>query len=579
MKSPNFTLLDRAKCAILCVMRTNQRKTIVIGHLNPDTDSIVSAIAYAALKRQQGNKNCIPARAGKLSPQTEYILQRFDVHPPKFIPDMFPKVEHFLPEGKAVTVQGNTALWDALELMDKEGLTAVPVVDRDGHYLNFLSHHSFAESLIHKSDPHRKAIIPTSISLLTKTLRAQPLLTFDADTVVKSRLLVAGCTRDAFEQVLKTEMPTNAIAVVENRESIIKLCLQYKVRAIVITSALPLSREMFIKAKEAQISVLISPYDITSTIYLALYSMPVSCMVQAPVKPVKASDSVRDILRDVQNSYTRSLPVINDNEIVIGSISEPDIYREPNTDIIMVDHNELSLAVQGLDQFRIIEVIDHHKLNNFPTKNPITFINRVVGATATVVACLYQEQKAIMTAPIAGLLLSAIITDTLGLQSPTTTDVDRNTADYLAGLLNLDVTELAQDIFSHAARLTDLSAEKLISMDSKAYAENGLNFTVAQIETGTTNEIHARLPELLAALEEARQKENLFFKALMVTDIVALNSILLVAGEPRLLGKISFPKVDGSPNIFLCRGIMSRKKQLLPLLMELIEGETAHGGR
>ncbi len=558
-------------------MNTTPRKTIVIGHLNPDTDSIVSAIAYAALKRQQGNKHCIPARAGKLSPQTEYILERFDVHPPLFIPDMYPKVEHFLPEGQAVVVQGNTALWDALELMDKEGLAAVPVVDREGHYLNFLSHHSFAESLVHKSDPHRKAIIPTSIALLAKTLRAQPLLTFECDTVIKSRLLVAGCTRDAFEQVLKTEMPANAIALVENRESILELCIQYKVRAIVLTSGLPLSREMHAKAKEAGISVLISPYDIASSVYLALYSMPVSSMVQAPVKPVKASDSVRDILRDVQNSPTRSLPVIDNNGIVIGIINEPDIYREPNTDIIMVDHNELSLAVQGLDQFRIVEVIDHHKLGNFPTKTPITFINRVVGSTATVVACLYQEQKAVLTAPIAGLLLSAIITDTLGLQSPTTTDVDRNMADYLAGLLNLDVAELAHDIFSNAARLTDLSAEKILSMDSKAYAEDGIRFTVAQIETGTFNEVQARLPELLEALQTKCKNEKLFFAALMVTDITALNSTLLVAGHERFINKISFPTLDGSPNIFLCRGIMSRKKQLLPLLMELLEGETVHG--
>lgn len=560
-------------------MNTNLRKTIVIGHRNPDTDSIVSAIAYAALKRQQGNKNCIPARAGKLAPQTEYILQRFGVKPPAFIPDMLPKVEHFLPDGEPLSVSGNTALWDALETMDRESLPAIPIVDREGHYLNVLSHHSFAESLIHKSDPHRKAIIPTSIALLAKTLRAQPLLTFDADTVIKSRLLVAGCSRETFEQVLKTEMPTNAIALVENRESIIELCIRYRVRAIVLTSGLPLSREMFAKAQEAGISVLISPYDIASTVYLTLYSMPVSSMAQVPVRPVKASDPVRDILPFVQESPTRSLPVVDDAGIVIGAINETDLYREPNVDIIMVDHNELSLAVEGLDQFRIVEVIDHHKLGNFPTKSPITFINRVVGSTATVVACLYQEQKAVMTRQIAGLLLSAIITDTLGLQSPTTTDVDRTMADYLAGLLNLEVSELAHDIFSNAARLTDLTTEKILTIDSKSYTEGGVSFTVAQIETGTSDEIQDRIPELLAALSEKCRQEKLFFAALMVTDITALNSILLVAGDERFIGKIPFPKLGQTPNAFLCRGIMSRKKQLLPLLLEQLTGTQFHGAR
>ena len=544
-----------------------QRKIIVIGHRNPDTDSIVSAIAYAALKRQQGYVNCTPARAGRLTPQTEYILRRFGVEPPTFIPDLLPKVSYFLPEGAPITVQANTALWDALELMDHHRLPAIPVVDSQGRYHAFLSHNTFTANIIHKTDPHRKAIIPTSIDLLIKTLRAQPLLTFNGQAVVKSRLLVAGSTKEAFEQVLKTELPTNAIAVVENRGSILELCIRYRVRAIVLTGGQPLPKEMFEKASAAGISVLISPYDIASTIYLALYSMPVSAMTTAETLAIRADDPVREILPAVQASPTRSLPVTDDEGRVIGTINERDLYKQPNLDIIMVDHNELSLAVEGMDQFHIVEIIDHHKLGNFPTHEPITFINRVVGSTATVVACLYQEQKATLTPAIAGLLLSAIITDTLALQSPTTTEVDRNMAEYLSGLLNLEVPALAHDIFSHASKLNDLSIEKILSVDTKTYEEEGVTFTVSQIETGTSNELGGRIPELLAALEARCKNEKRFFAALMVTDITALNSILLVAGDPRFIAKIPFPRL-GNENAFLCKGIMSRKKQLLPLLLE-----------
>ncbi|MEG1787702.1 MAG: putative manganese-dependent inorganic diphosphatase [Kiritimatiellia bacterium] len=543
------------------------RKTIVIGHRNPDTDSIVSAIAYATLKQQQGYVNCMPARAGKLTPQTEYILQRFAVPAPTFIPDMLPKVEYFMPEGDPIMVQEGTALWDALELMDRKQIPAIPVTDVHNHYLSFLSHHTFTENMVHKTDPHRKAIIPTSINLLINTLRAQPLLTFHADEVIKSRLLVAGSTKEAFEQILKTELPTNAIALVENRASILDLCIRYKVRAIVLTSGLPLSKETYAKAEEAGISVLISPYDIASTIYLMLYSMPVSTMATTSIHAVCTSDLVRDIHQFVQSSPTRSLPVVDEDNHVIGIINERDLYKQPNVDIIMVDHNELSLAVEGLDQFRIIEIIDHHKLGNFATHVPITFINRVVGSTATVIACLYQEQKATLTSPIAGLLLSAIITDTLALQSPTTTDVDRNMAEYLSGLLNLDIAELARDIFSHASRLTDLSVEKILSMDTKAYNEGSVSFSVSQIEIDTSDGLNARIPELLEALKARGTSEKLFFAALMVTDITALNSVLLVAGDQRFIAKIPFPKL-GADNVFLCKGIMSRKKQLLPLLIE-----------
>ena len=470
-------------------------------------------------------------------------------------------------EGAPNTVSADTALWDALELMDKHRLPAIPVVGRDGRYRAFLTHNTFTENIVHKTDPHRKAIIPTSLSLLARTLRAQPLLTFDADAVVKSRILVAGSTAVAFEQVLKTELPTNAIALVENRASILELCINHKVRAIVLTSGLPLSKEFFSRARDAGISVLISPYDIASTVFLTLYSMPVGTLSAAEVTPVRPDDPVRDVLPAVQASPARALPVVDDGGRVVGVINERDLYRQPNVDVIMVDHNELSLAVEGLDQFRVVEIIDHHKLGNFPTHDPIDFINRTVGSTATVVACLYQERKATLTPAIAGLLLSAIITDTLALRSPTATDVDRDMAEYLAGLLNLEVADLAHDIFSHASRLTDLPTDRILGMDAKRYDELGVAFTVAQIETGTTDELRPRIPELLDALETQTKAQRLFFAALMVTDITALNSVLLVAGEPRFLAKIPFPRLGGG-NVFLCKGIMSRKKQLLPLLLE-----------
>ena len=550
-------------------MSEHARKTLVIGHRNPDTDSIVSAIAYAELKRQQGWSRVFPARAGRLTPQTEYILKRFGVEAPEFIPDMLPKVEHCMQEGAPITVSADTALWDALELMDKNRLPAVPVVGRDGRYRAFLTHNTFTENIVHKTDPHRKAIIPTSVSLLARTLRAQPLLTFDADTVVKSRLLVAGSTAAAFEQVLKTELPTNAIALVENRASILELCISHKVRAIVLTSGLPLSKDFYQRAADARISVLISPYDIASTVYLTLYSMPVGALNAASVKPVLPDDLVRDALPAVQHSPARSLPVVDAKGHVVGVINERDLYRQPNLDVIMVDHNELSLAVEGLDQFRVVEIIDHHKLGNFPTHDPIDFINRTVGSTATVVACLYQERKATLTPAVAGLLLSAIITDTLALRSPTATDVDRDMAEYLAGLLNLEVADLAHDIFSHASRIADLPTDRILTMDSKDYAERGADFSVAQIEIGTADELRERLPDLLAALGAQAKARRLLFAALMVTDITALNSILLIAGDPRFIDKIPFPKYAGD-NTFLCKGIMSRKKQLLPLLLELL---------
>ena len=291
-------------------------------------------------------------------------------------------------------------------------------------------------------------------------------------------------------------------------------------------------------------------------------------MATGAIKAVQATALVREVQQAVKTSASRSLPVIDAAGKVVGVINEHDLYKQPNVDMILVDHNELSLGVEGLDQFRIVEILDHHKLGNFPTHEPIEFINRVVGSTATIVACLYQERKAVLSPNIAGLLLSAIITDTLALKSPTTTDVDRNMAEYLSGLLNLDVEELAQDIFSHASRIADLSVEKILAHDAKHYEEGDVAFDVAQIEISTSDELRGRLPDLLDGLKTHCHREKLYFAALMVTDIAALNSVLLVAGEERFISKIPFPHYENQENAFLCKGIMSRKKQLLPLLLE-----------
>ncbi len=551
-------------------MANHSRTTYVFGHRNPDTDSIVSAIAYAALKRQQGLVNCIPARAGKLTPQTEYILERFDMAAPTFIPDMLPKVEYFLSSERSL-VKEDRALWDALELMDHEHLSALPVVNKDGTYKALLTHNTFAQNIIHKTDPHRKAILPTSIELIINTLRAQPVITFNPTEIIKSRIIVAGAHADTFETKLSNEWIKHAIVLVEDRQSIIEKCIAHGIRAIVLTGGSPLAKPLRAKAEAAGVSVLISPYDTASTIYLMLYSIPVSTMADASIAPVHVGDAVRDVQQAIQQSPARSLAVVDDDNKVVGTLNERDLFKSPNVDIIMVDHNELSQAVEGLDQFNIIEIIDHHRLGNFPTHVPITFINRVVGATATVVATLYMEQHATMTQGIAGLLLAGIITDTVGLQSATTTDTDRNMAEYLSGILNLEVEDLAKDIFSHACKLSDLSTEEILSMDTKTYKEGDYTFQVSQVESGSIDDLAKLIKPLTQSLEARCQASKSFFEALMITDITALNSILLVVGDARFVEKVPFPNYAGNRRAFLCKGILSRKKQLLPLLLEQLE--------
>lgn len=554
-----------------------KKKTYVIGHRNPDTDSIVSAIAYAELKRQKGLAECFAARAGKLTPQTEYILNRFNMPAPEFVPDLVPKVGYFLSDSGAVTVRDSVSLWDALETMERENVSILPVVDAQGCYRATLNHNAFVSNITKKINPHRKAIIPTSINLLRDTLKAQPVVMFGGDEVMRSRILVAGSSLESFRQHLANEIPSNALVLTGDREDVQLTSIESGARAVIVTNGTPLSKGLRELAEKHKVTVMISPYDTSSTAFLILYSTPVMTTADETAKPVAASSYVRSVREQLAAAPSRCLPVVDDAGVVIGVLAESDLIAEPNIDIIMVDHNEMSQAVEGLENYRILEIIDHHRLGNFSTRYPITFINRVVGATSTIVAGMYIEQKAVLTPGVAALLLAGILTDTLMLRSATTTETDRNMADYLSGLVNLDIETFGQEIFSSARKLADLPVAEIIGMDAKDYTACGQRFAVSQVEVSTTDNLLARKDELLEALGQARAKNGLFFAALMITDITALSSILLVDGDAEFVKKIVFPRL--APGVFRCRDILSRKKQLIPLLLELMEshlGVDAH---
>jgi manganese-dependent inorganic pyrophosphatase len=545
-----------------------KRKTYVIGHRNPDTDSIVSAVAYAELKRQLGLKNCYPARAGKLTPQTEYILERFGVPAPEYISDLIPKVGYFL-DKEPVTAGERCSLWNALEIMDREQLKILPVVDAEGRYKSVLNYNAFASNIIRKINPQRKAIIPTSIPLLIETLNAQPVVVCSGEQVVKSRILVAGSSLASFKEHLLTAIPANALVLTGDREDVQRFSIENGARAVIITNGTPLAKGLRELAEKHRVTVMISPYDTSSTAFLILYSTPVATVADSRTTPVSENSYVRMIREELTRSPSRSLAVVDDSTLVTGIFSEGDLIREPNIDIIMVDHNELGQAVEGLENYRILEILDHHRLGNFSTRYPITFINRVVGATSTIVASMYTEKRAVLKPEIAGILLAGILTDTLVLRSATTTETDCEMAEYLAGLVDLEVEDFGREIFESASRLRNLPVNEILELDSKDYEACGRRFNVSQVEIGVGADTWERKDEVLCALKERCEKNKLYFAALMVTDIVEMNSLLLIHGAEEFLKKMAFPRRE--KNVFLCRDILSRKKQLIPLLIEQME--------
>ncbi|GHT58827.1 inorganic pyrophosphatase [Spirochaetia bacterium] len=544
------------------------KRVFVIGHRNPDTDSVVSAAAYARLKQAQGMTNCFAARAGKINPQTEYILNRFNIPVPEYLPDLIPRAEYYL-GGEPKTVCADVTLWDALERMQQEGLRVLPIVDKNGVYQSMLHYKNFARYIIANINPNKKSSFPVSIDYLVHTLRAQPVTLFDNSELRKSPIVVAASYNQYFKNHLEKDNPDDALVIVGDRWDIQEFSIRRKVRALILTNSNTLAPNLEELAKENHVSVISCPYDTSSTAMLIMYSVPAGAMGDESVPLMHLGDPIKKLREPLSHAPSRCLPIADDEGRVAGVIFEGDLIQEPNIEIIMVDHNEPSQAIEGIEHYKILEVIDHHRLGNLSTRYPITFINRVVGATCTIIANLYREQALPLEKDIASILLCGILADTLSLHSATTTDTDIETAAYLSSICGLDVQQLGRELQTIASRTNALPAEELVSMDMKEYTEQDFAFSVSQIETDSPASLAARGTEIQETLEKLCASKDYLFSALLVTDVTALNSLFFVAGKKSFVSLLNFPRADEGS--FLLKEIVSRKKQLIPLLSELIE--------
>ncbi|MDR3249112.1 MAG: putative manganese-dependent inorganic diphosphatase [Treponema sp.] len=545
-----------------------KQQIYVIGHRNPDIDSVVSAAAYAALKQTQGVAQCIAARAGNLNPQTEYIFKRFNAPVPEYLPDLIPKVMYYLKETPH-TVSDTVSLWNALELMEKENLRVVPIVDALGVYKSMLHYRGFARYIIDHINPHQKSVFPISIDYLLETLRAQPITLFNNHEVRDSSITVAASYNRYFIEHLEDTDPGNTLVIMGDRLDLQRYCVERKVRALILSNGHTLEPDLAELAKTNQVSVMSSPYDTSSTAMLIIYSIPVISMGDSSVPLMRLTDPIRKIQGPLSQAPSRSLPIADENGRVTGVIFEGDLLNEPNIGIIMVDHNEFSQAIEGIENYHILEVIDHHRLGNMSTKYPITFINKPVGATCTIITNLYREQRVPMKKEIASILLCGILADTLFLKSATTTDIDKEAAEYLSKVTSLDIAELSKEIQNAADQINERPAGELISMDMKEYNEKTASFSVSQIETNNPDSLVNRKDEVFKALEKERDTKGLLFSALLVTNVTTLDSLLFVAAERSFPDLFAFPRLEGE--IYILNGVVSRKKQLVPLLTELIE--------
>ena len=548
-------------------------QTIVIGHKNPDMDSICAAVAYAYLKRATGTPNVIAARAGNTNERIDFVLHKFEVEPPVFISDLSDRVSDVM-ERDVICVHADSTVYDAIHLLEKRRLRGLPVVDGERRFLGLLSafkisHHLFPP----REEADAARLISAPLSSIVATFGGKVIAGELPNETAEYLLMIGAMSADTFAERLRHQRPERLVLFVGDRDDIQMLAIRAKVRAIVVTGDLPVSPVVLEAARTDDVTIVNSPHDTAISVDLARGAVQVGRMLE----PEHLTFTPDTLLEHVREKATHSaafvFPIVDETGVLVGILAKSNLLKRAARQLILVDHNELSQAVKGADKVRIVEILDHHRIGGFATDSPILFWNNPVGSTSTIVALCYRQAGVPVPRAMAGLLMAGLLSDTLNLNSPTATPADRLVLEELSKITGLDPAEFAEEIFSVGSPLLTLSPEQVITADCKEYEEDGLRFTVSQIEELSFSHFAEKQDALLAALEQHVRNAGLFFAALLVTDINTQTSLLLCCGVPEFLHRIDFPALG--PNMWELAGIVSRKKQLLPYLLQCLAGLTA----
>jgi manganese-dependent inorganic pyrophosphatase len=543
-------------------------EVLVIGHRNPDTDAICSALGYAEFKRRTGMETAVAARCGDTNDRIDFVLETFKVPPPKFVADVSPKVRDVMATN-VVSVPPTATVAEALGVMDEGNIRVLPVLEDSkckGLVSVFKMTKFFFPAPSRLFDSRR---VLTSLNSLAQTLEAKTVFAVNADAEEDLVLMIGAMNLESFSARLSKYDHCKLIVVVGDRLEIQDLAIREKVRCIIVTGGLPVSQAMIDYATKQQVTLLMSPHDTATTAMLCRAAISVRHMIHEDFVSIREDESLVTAERIASGSQFQAFPVIDEHGKTVGVLSKSDFLKKVNRRLILVDHNELSQAVTGADQVEILEILDHHRIGSLTTRQPILFINEPVGSTSTIVADSFFRYGVSMPKQIAGLLLAGLVSDTLNLTSPTTTDRDVKILGRLEQISGVNARDFTEKLFASGSVLTSKSAEQAISTDCKEYSELGRTFSVAQIEEIGFSQFWKRKDEVLAALENYRRSHHYFFSALMVTDVVEQSSLLLIAGTDAFKDEIDYPETEDG--VYEMAGVVSRKKQLLPFLTHCLE--------
>ena len=563
-----YTLSNKGHRSKKSDMSINEKKKVwVVGHKNPDTDSICAAIAYANLKNQADGNRYEAKRAGELNEETKYVLDTFGVKSPGLITDVGAQVKD-IEIRKTPGVSGKISLKRAWEMMKEQNVVTLPVTDKENNLEGLIITGDIATSYMDVYDNSILSRAKTQYQNIVDTLDGTMLCGNEHAYFMKGKVVVGSANPETMEQFLEDD----DLVIMGNRYDAQICALESNASCIVIAGSPQVPKTIVKMAEEKHCVLITTDYDTYTAARLINQSMPIKFFMRREQLVTFETEEYIDEVREIMSKEKhRDFPVLDEDGKYIGMISRRNLLNMKKKQLILVDHNEKTQAVDGIGGADILEIIDHHRIGSLETMSPVFFRNQPLGCTATIIYQMYQEQKVAIDKKVAGLLCSAILSDTLMYRSPTCTPLDKAVAEELAQIADINIEEHAKAMFQAGSDFGSKTPEEIFYQDFKTFSQDGVEFGVGQLSAMTQEELEQVRDKLLPYLRDVLVERKIEMVFVMLTNIIEETTYLICAGEKAddLVEKAYHVHKEGDYHVL--KGVVSRKKQLIPMFMSAMQ--------
>ncbi len=534
------------------------RPIYIIGHKSSDLDSVASAYAYARLLQLQGEDQAIAARNGELKPEIHFVLERYQVQPPEALDDVYLQVRDVMRRG-VTCAYIDQPLLEAGQLLQEHNRRSMPVVDADNKVHGVIATEDFAKLFFNDLDPRSVNRVPLNRDNIVSVLKGRVLV--EGRRKLGNRVIVGAMEAETMVDYIEP----GCLVVLGDREDAQLKAIEHGAAALVVTGDLLVSPHTLAAAKKQGVLIISTPHHTFTVVRLINLSISVQDIMYRDFDSCHAEDQMSEVQRKL--ARRRSLPVVDAEGKLVGYLSRTDMLNAHPKRVVLVDHNEQSQAVDGIDEAELLGIIDHHRIADVHTNKPIMFRADPVGCTGTIITGLYHEAGIDIPREVAGLLLAGLLYDTLILRSPTCTSRDERVADELARITGEDIEQYGQEIFTAAAAdLNARSAIELLTSDFKEFSVGSTKFAVGTVETASPATIEKRTAELLSTMQQLSKQRGYSCFLFMIVDIINMKCTLLVWGGEEAVSQVLGAPLQADGHTIVVDGLVSRKKQLVPQL-------------